>query len=203
MARFLIIPLTLVALFTAARANAQADPNQHEATKVVVSYLRYSMAQEFEKSAALLDEVSLQSLQARFIERVKMAPTIDDEMAMVRRLDKTSLREVEAMEPTEFYIAYHNGLQARYEVDQELLDQIVSTTSVKVMSVSEEVFDDSELAHVLVRTRHDNRDKEVTALDLISLKKYDGVWRVHLHSMEPQVRDREMPEGLADDASAE
>ncbi|MEM0898281.1 MAG: hypothetical protein AAGJ79_15540 [Verrucomicrobiota bacterium] len=189
MARFLLIPL-LFQLLSFNSAFAQADPNQHEATKVVVSYLRFSMAQEFGKSAALLDETSLNALHLRFIERVKMAPTIDDEMSMVRRLDKTSLREVEAMDPTDFYVAYHKGLQQRFDVDQELLDQIVATTSVKVMSVAEEVFADFELAHVLVRTRHDNRDKEVSSLDLITLKKYDGIWKVHLNAMEPQVRDK-------------
>ena len=173
-----------------ALAPAQEDINQHPATKVVLSYLRYSMGQQWEKSGKLIETDSLETLKRRYIQRIKMAPTIDDEMAMVRRLDQNSLSDVEKMEPFAFYVAYHKGLQERFEVTEELLDQIINTMGVRVMALAEEDFDGIDYAHVLVRTRHENRDKEVSSLDLVSLIKVGDDWKVTLNALDPSVKDK-------------
>ena len=68
---------------------------------------------------------------------------------------------------------------------------------MKILSLVEETNDGEELAHVLVRTKHDNGpDKTILSLELISMIKLDGKWKVTMDAMTPTILDRKaLPEG--------
>lgn len=181
-----LIALQAAALPLPAQANAKIEA--HPATQVVLSYLRYAMAQEWTKSVALLEPESVTDLRVRYIERIKQASTIDEEIAMVRKLDRNSFSEVEKMTDTDFYIAYHKGVQDRFDVTPEILEQIRKSMGVKLLSLAEETVEGQDYAHILVRTKHENRDREVSSLDMISLIKLDGKWKVTLLAQRPLVK---------------
>ena len=147
------------------------------------------MGQDWEKAAALIETASLESLKARYILRIKASATIDEEIAHVRRLDCVNLKEVETLTATEFYVRYHKGVQKRFKVDQEKLDEILATLGVKLLSLAEEKVDGNQLCHILVRTRHSNGDKQISALDLVSLIKLGTDWKVTLNAQEPIIKE--------------
>lgn len=170
----------------AAQGNAEIEA--HPATQVVLSYLRYAMAQDWTKSVALLQPESVTDLRVRYVARIKQAATLDEEIAMVRKLDRNSLGEVEKMSDVDFYIAYHKGVQDRFDVTPEVLEQIRKTMGVKLLSLATETVEEKDYAHILVRTKHQNRDREVSSLDMISLLKLDGKWKVTLLAQMPIVK---------------
>ncbi len=181
---------TSVAQLAIETAPAQSTKtiNEHPATQVTFSYLRSAMGRDWKKAAGLIEPLSLKSLKERYVMRIKASATLDEEIAHVRRLDCANLKEVEALAATEFYIRYHKGVQKRFNVDQAKLDQILASLGVKLLSLAEEKVDSNEYCHILVRTRHSNGDKQISALDLVSLLKVDGKWRVTLNAQEPVIK---------------
>ena len=167
------------------------DLESHPAYQVVRSYLTYAMGQDWPKSAALIDEVSLQGFRDRYLGTISKARTFQEELDMVRALDCNNLEEVKALDPNDFYIRYHKGVQERYKVTKEKLDLIIKSKKVKLLSLVEEDHDGKKLCHILVRTKHDNGDKTIYSLELISLVKLAGKWMVTLEAMKPTIAERE------------
>ncbi|CAN5125799.1 hypothetical protein BH23VER1_BH23VER1_05550 [soil metagenome] len=168
-----------------------AELRKHPAAQVVVRYLANALGHDWQASTALIEPRSLAGVQRAFVERVKLSPTIDDEMNMIARVGKTNLDQIEEMTPSEFYLAYHSNLQTRLGIDRERNAMIAESLGLTVLSVGEEPA--SNLAHVLVRTVHRDGDKLVRNLELISLVKTKGAdgkqerWLVSLDQQQPQV----------------
>jgi hypothetical protein len=183
--------LMLTGLTVQAQEKAQNTKgiNQHPATLVTFDYLRNAMGQDWRKASALMEPASLKILKARYIIRIKAAATLDDEIALVRRLDCSNLSEVEKLEPSDFYVRFHEGIQNRFNIDQEKLKKILDSLGVKVLSLAEETVSSKEYCHILVRTRHSNGDKQISALDLVSLLKVDGKWKVTTTAEEPVIKN--------------
>ena len=113
--------------------------------------------------------------------------------ARVRKVDCANLREVEKLEPVDFYVRYHKGVQQRFKVDQEILDKILASLAVKLLSLAQDTVGGKEYCHILVRTRHSNGDKQISALDLVSLIKIKDTWKVTLNAQQPVVKKVESP----------
>ncbi len=171
---------------TAPRVLAQqaADPEAHPAAKVVHDYLGMILARQWKGSSDIVDESSMKGLQDDYIARISRAPTMDDEESMVRRVGKGSLDEVRAMKPREFYTAYHEGLQERYKVDENILEIIRKSLTIKLLSVAEE---GPKTVHILVRTKHSNGKVIIENLELVSLVKIGDKWKVALNEQSPKV----------------
>jgi hypothetical protein len=187
--------LTAILLCSAGLSSqAQEQPqstkalNQHPATLVTFDYLRNAMGQDWRKAGTLMESASLETLKTRYIDRIKASATLDDEIFLVRRLDCSNLSEVKKLDPLEFYVRYHEGIQKRFNIDQEKLKKILDSLGVKVLSLAEETVSSKEYCHVLVRTRHSNGDKQISALDMVSLLKIDGKWKVTTTAEEPIVK---------------
>ena len=188
------IPIAILLYITGLTTQAQEEAqntkaiNQHPATLVTFDYLRNAMGQDWRKAGALMEPASLETLKERYIVRIKASATLDDEIALVRRLDCSNLSEVQKLDTQEFYVRYHEGIQKRFNIDQEKLKKILDSLGVKVLSLAEETVNSKEYCHILVRTRHSNGDKQISALDLVSLLKVDGKWKVTTTAQEPVVK---------------
>ena len=193
------IPIAILLFITSLTAQAQEEAqntkaiNQHPATLVTFDYLRNAMGQDWRKAGALMEPASLETLKERYIVRIKASATLDDEIALVRRLDCSNLSEVQKLDTQEFYVRYHEGIQKRFNIDQEKLKKILDSLGVKVLSLAEETVNSKEYCHILVRTRHSNGDKQISALDLVSLLKVDGKWKVTTTAQEPVVKSLKAP----------
>ena len=193
------IPIAILLFITSLTAQAQEEAqntkaiNQHPATLVTFDYLRNAMGQDWRKAGALMEPASLETLKERYIVRIKASATLDDEIALVRRLDCSNLGEVQKLDTQEFYVRYHEGIQKRFNIDQEKLKKILDSLGVKVLSLAEETVNSKEYCHILVRTRHSNGDKQISALDLVSLLKVDGKWKVTTTAQEPVVKSLKAP----------
>ena len=193
------IPIAILLYITGLTTQAQEEAqntkaiNQHPATLVTFDYLRNAMGQDWRKAGALMEPASLETLKERYIVRIKASATLDDEIALVRRLDCSNLSEVQKLDTQEFYVRYHEGIQKRFNIDQEKLKKILDSLGVKVLSLAEETVNSKEYCHILVRTRHSNGDKQISALDLVSLLKVDGKWKVTTTAQEPVVKSLKEP----------
>ena len=174
-------------------ADKNENINSHPATKVTFQYLKNAMGQDWDAAAELIEPLSLENLKARYIMKIKASATFDEEIARVRKVDCSNLREVESLKPVDFYVRYHKGVQQRFKVDQSILDKILASLAVKLLSLAEDNVDKKEYCHILVRTRHSNGDKQISALDLVSLVKIKGNWKVTLNAQQPVVKKVESP----------
>lgn len=179
------VPVSAQAPAAAAPAAAPVAGESHPATAVVREYLNFVLQREWGKSADLVEAKSLESLQKDYMERIKRAQTMDEEEMMFRRVGKSTMEDLVAMAPKEFYVAYHKGLQERMQIDEAALERVKKSLQLKVLSVAEE--GDSRV-HVLVRTKHANDKIQVENLELISLLKTSaGKWLVGLNEQMPKV----------------
>ena len=176
----------LFLLITGLQVSAQDDPKvlAHPATKVVRDYLQLVLQREWNKSAALVEPRSLDQLHKDFLNRLKKAPTMDDEAEMISRVGKKTLAEVESMSPLLFYIAYHQGIQERWKVSPEVIKKVRDSLKVRFLCIGEE---DAEHVHILVRTKHSNEKALIENLELLSLIKVSGNWKVALNEQAPRI----------------
>ena len=184
--RFLVLTLFTAATLSAGvpRAAAQAaDPEQHPAAKVVRDYLGMIITRQWKKSVDIVDDNSMKVLHGDYVDRLAHAPTMDEEEGMVRRVGKSTIEEVKQMKPREFYTAFHEGLQERYKVEEDKLEIIRKTITMKVLSVAEET---PSLAHVLVRAKYSTGERLVERLELVSLVKPRDKWLVALNEQAPK-----------------
>jgi len=188
--RFLVLAF-LTAVFTAGlpRAAAQTtqatDPAEHPAAKVVEEYLAMIITRQWKKSADIVDEKSMEVLHQDYVARTEKARTMDEEESMVRRVGKSTIKEVAAMKPREFYAAFHEGLQVSYKVEDAKLDLIRKTITMKVLSVAQET---ERLAHVLVRAKYSTGEADIERLELVSLLKNGEKWQVALNEQAPKAK---------------
>ena len=189
----IILITTFLLSVTCIYADKNEAINAHPATKVTFQYLKNAMGQDWDGAAELIEPLSLENLKARYIMKIKASSTFDEEIARVRKVDCSNLREVESLKPVDFYVRYHKGVQQRFKVDQTILDKILTSLEVKLLSLAEDNVDKKEYCHILVRTRHSNGDKQISALDLVSLVKIKGVWKVTLNAQQPVVKKVESP----------
>ena len=185
--------ITLLLSVTSVLADKNQEISKHPATQLTFSYLRNARGQDWEKAAQLIEPLSLENLKARYILKIKASSTFDEEIARVRRVDCANIREVEKLDAVDFYVRYHKGVQQRFKVDQEILDKILASLGVKLLSLAEDTVGGKDYCHILVRTRHSNGDKQISALDLVSLVKIKDTWKVTLNAQQPVVKKVESP----------
>lgn len=167
-----------------APAQDDAKTSAHPASKVVKDYLQLVLQREWSKSAGLVEPNSLKQLHSDFLRRLKTAPTMDDEEEMTRRVGKETSLEVENMAPIAFYVAYHEGIQERWKVTPEIIKKVRDSLKVRLLSIGE---DDADHVHILVRTTHSNDKAIIENLELISLIKSNGDWKVALNEQAPRI----------------
>ena len=167
-------------------SRAEDDPKvtAHPAAKVVREYLQLVLQRDWNKSAALVEPLSLKQLHADFLIRLKKAPTMDDEQLMTKRVGKETYTEVENMAPISFYTAYHEGLQERWKVSPEVIKKVRDSLTIRLLSLGEE---DPSHVHILVRTKHSTDKALIENLELLSLVKIDGAWKIALNEQAPKV----------------
>jgi len=180
----LFLALAASLLVTSSPAKDNKDLNDHPATKTVIKYLNRALARDWDAITSLIEPASLTGVHKSFVNRIKNAPTIDDEYSMVRALGKTKLKEVEAMKSGDFYAAYHRSLQKRYQLTGDKIKAISESIKLNILSVATE---GDNLAHVLVRTQHEDGKHQIQNLELLSLVKHGDQWLVSLEQHRPVV----------------
>jgi hypothetical protein len=157
---------------------------KHPAAQVVISFLRHSVNRDYAKAADLILPASLMTLQKDYLARVKSPRVgLDEVTAMCRAVGVEDERGIQAMSPTEFYVAYNQGLQRRYNVTDEVNQRIAESLELNMLSVAEE---GPTLVHFLVRTQHRTMANEVRHLEIVSLVRVGTDWLVSLGEKEPK-----------------
>jgi len=185
--RILLSALLGVAALTTAvpSALAQTPATDHPAVKVVNDYLGMILTRQWKKSADIVDDASMKVLKDDYVGRTKLARTIDDEEAMVKRVGKSTLEEVEKMSPREWYAAYNDGLRQKYQVEDDKLAEIRRTIKLKTMSIAED--EGGKVVHILVKATYSTGEAAIERLDLTTLRNNAGKWQVVLDGQSPKI----------------
>jgi hypothetical protein len=166
-------------------AAAEAAANDHPAALIVVNYLRARLNRQFAKAATFLEPDSLREMHADYVRRLNSPNLPFDRMQeMCRAVGQSSEEEIARLTPTAFYVAYEEHLQRRHQISTEMNQRIAETLEVKLLSVAPERPD---LAHLLVRVKHDTLDARVQKLELISLRRHGEAWLVSLGAQMTEV----------------
>jgi hypothetical protein len=173
-----LIMMWLVATGPGQAQTARDLAERHPAAQTVVQYLRLLLMRDFEKAAALVHSESIEGMKADYLRRVK-TPTLplDEVLAMCRSLGVDDETGIERMTPKEFYVAYNEGMQKRYNVTEEVNKRIADSLDLNLLAAADERPD---LVHFLVRTKHKTMRNFVQNLEVISLVKRNGQWLVSL-----------------------
>lgn len=185
---FLVFTAALISVMAAgpaARAqNSRELAERHPAGQVVVQFLRHSVNRDYAKAASLIAPASLEKLKRDYVAKVKSPKVgLDQATALSRAVGVEDERAIEAMSPVEFYTAYNQGMQRRYNVTDEINRRIADSLELNMLSVAEE---GTDLVHFLVRTLHRTPANEVSHLEIISLVRLDNRWFVSLDEQEPK-----------------
>ena len=176
--------LTAFVLPLPAQDKSSADLEKHPAVQVVKDYLKFMLAQDWERSSALVEDESMKSLRDDYLARIKRSATLDEEKEIVEKFKLQRLEDMEKMAPRDFYVTYHRVLKDRHSVPEEVIQKVRDTMQLRVLSVGEE---NENLTHVLVRTKHANDKALIENLELISLVKQNGKWMVGLNEQVPKI----------------
>ena len=183
--RILVSALLGAAALSTAVPSAMAQVTDHPAVKVVNEYLGMILTRQWKKSADIVDDSSMKVLKDDYVGRMKLARTIDDEEAMLKRVGKTKLEEVEKMSPREWYAAYNDGLRQKYEVSEEKLAEIRKSIKLKTLSVAED--EGGKVVHILVKASYSTGENAIERLDLTTLRNNAGKWQVVLDGQAPKI----------------
>ena len=103
---------------------------------------------------------------------------------MFRRVGTSTMEDLVALTPRDFYTAYHKGLQDRMQIDEAALERVKKSLQLNILSIAEE---DPTHVHILVRTKHANDKVRIENLELISLIKTGNRWLVGLNEQMPKI----------------
>jgi hypothetical protein len=183
---FRFVPAVAAIVMTVPVSAQEAAPASaaHPAAAVVRDYLNFVLQREWSKSADLVEPKSLESLQKDYMERIKRAQTMDEEEMMFRRVGTSTMEDLVALTPRDFYTAYHKGLQDRMQIDEAALERVKKSLQLNILSIAEE---DPTHVHILVRTKHANDKVRIENLELISLIKTGNRWLVGLNEQMPKI----------------
>jgi hypothetical protein len=169
-----------------AQNRQERDPVAAAIAETAQDYMRAMAGQKFDDAVNLVEKASLESMQTDQIEFLKAAPTMKHEEAALARLGIADISVLEKMTPEEVFILRSKAQFAEKDDNEELVEQISSTLKFQVLAVVKET---AQLAHVLLRSSHERRDKRVAALDLVSLVLEGKTWKISLNAQEPQISD--------------
>ncbi len=178
------LPLFAALLLPLSAQEKASDIENHPAVAVVKEYLKFMLAQDWDRSAALVEEDSMKTLRDDYLKRVKRTATLDEEKDVVTKFKLAKLEDMEKMSPRDFYTTYHKVLKERHNVPDEVLKKVRDSMQMKIISLGLET---ENLAHVLVRTKHENDRASIENLELISLVKVAGKWQVGLNEQVPKI----------------
>lgn len=183
----IVLFATVVLAATAPTGAAQTSrelAEKHPAAQVVVKFLRLSVNRDYAKAAELIKPASLERLQKDYLAKVKSPRVgLDEVTAMCRAVGAADERGIEAMTPIQFYAAYNQGMQRRYNVTDEVNRRIADSLELNILSIAEE---EPTLVHFLVRTNHETMANKVRNLEVISLVRGETQWLVALGEQEPK-----------------
>jgi hypothetical protein len=185
--------LSLTPLTWSPAQEASAEIENHATVKVVKAYLGYMLEQNWSGSSQLVEPKSLEDLRNDYVKRVKSTATLDEEKMVVEKFGVTKLEDIEKLSGAQFYVTYHKLLKERSPADPEVVKKVRESMKLRILSLA---LENEKLAHVLVRTKHNNSKVVIESVEVISLVKVGDKWMVGLNEQSPKVTPYK-PEGEA------
>ena len=141
-------------------------PPTHPTAALVKKYFEYVVDQDWKSAAMMILPESIERKRRDTLERLKRAPTMSDETAVLEQLGVKDIRDIEKMTVVDFFVAdrkyFHNPASAT----PEIIKQKRASLKVDVLGVVGEAND--TIAHLVVRTSQEVVDQRIIELVFIS-----------------------------------
>lgn len=170
----LLLLLSLSGAFaqTAKPAPAPA-PAAPSAESVVQSYLETLKSGDFQKSAELMHPEALEKFRSLLIPLVEAAADAKAEESLLPLFKGVSdVAALKKLSPAGFFAAFFNGIA---EVNPMIKDALASGNMTVLGSVPE-----GDVLHVVCRTSVKVEELSIAKMEVMSLKRHEGNWRVLL-----------------------
>ena len=201
--RFAVLSL-LAATTLALNSRAENIPLDHPAVEIVKKYLAAVVDQDWKAAAEMLLPTSLDRKQKETISIIKMAPTMTDEAQMLERLGAKDVRELEKMNPQDFYVADRAAVHRKMNISPEVKKRKKDTLKIDVIGLAGE--DQNRVLHAVVRTSQESLETKIEELFLISVvqdKNDAKKWVVVPDMMRPLTTSLKTGEETKEEAPAE
>lgn len=183
--RPLLCALLAIGFAGAPRLSAQtADLESHPAVKAVNDYLGMIFTRQWDRGVDVVDQESVRRYFNDYVKRVASARTLDEEETLLHRVGKEKLEDLRKMAPADWYAAYNSGLSKEHKLGEERQAEVRRTLKMKTIGV---VPDGESLVHVLTRANFSNGEVNIEHMEMTTLRKNEGKWRVVIDGREPKV----------------
>jgi hypothetical protein len=169
-ALFLLLSLSGAA---AQPAKPAAPPAAPSAESVVQIYLEALKAGDFQKSAELMHPEALEKFRSLLIPLAEASAGEEGEDNLLSLFKGVSdVAALKKLSPAAFFTAFFNGLT---EMSPGLKDALASGNMTVIGSVPE-----GDTLHVVCRTSVKVEELSIAKMEVMSLKRHEGNWRVLL-----------------------
>jgi hypothetical protein len=162
LARLAVLVLALLPSF----ASASNLPPTHPTAALVKKYFEYVVDQDWRSAAEMILPESIERKRRDTLERLKRAPTMSDEAAVLEQLGVKDIREIENMSAVDFFVADRKYFHNPASTTPEIIKQKKASLKVDVLGVVGEAND--TIAHLVVRTSQEVVDQRIIELVFIS-----------------------------------
>ncbi len=163
-------PLARLACFALAvlptMATASNLPPTHPTAALVKKYFECVVDQDWKAAAQMILPESIERKRRDTLERLKRAPTMSDETAVLEQLGVKDIRDIEKMSAVDFFVADRKYFHNPASTTPELIKQKKASLKVDVLGVVGEAED--SIAHLVVRTSQEVVDQRIIELVFIS-----------------------------------
>ena len=180
---FILQPL-LVLLFLASATGAWAQGKLHPSFKVAEKYLTVVHLHQWEAAADLMEKRSLATHKKYQRDILLNAPTISDELKMLRALNLNKISDLDEVSPREVYIRRGKARTKRLPDLKTHLSEMKKTLAMKTLGT---VPENDDTVHVVIRMSFATRGKAVSDIIMVTLVAEGTAWRVSLDAQEPKI----------------
>jgi hypothetical protein len=132
----------------------------------VKAYFEHVVEQDWKGAALMIAPDSIERKRRDTLERLKRAPTMSDEAAVLKQFGVKNVRDIETMSAVDFFVADRKYFHNPASTTPEIIKQKKDSLKVDVLGVVGEAED--TIAHLVVRTSQEVVDQRIIELVFIS-----------------------------------
>lgn len=169
--------MSLLSAFAALSLAQDRKPERDsDAEKAVAKGMEAARKEEWKSYAELVHPQSLDDYKKMWLPALTAAAKAGSEQKaeLLTMFDKTDLQSITAMEPTEFFISSMKGMASQFRKEK-----VPSPFDAEVTIIGT-VHERDDQAHAVVRTKRKFEGSELTQMEVITLKRSGGEWKIML-----------------------
>jgi hypothetical protein len=180
-----LVSLLLVTFNPLAQAQLSGDAAaKHPAAKLIDSYLRALVANDWATAAKLTDAETLNERLDSFKKTLEGAPTMSDEAALLKRVGVADLAEAQKLTPEKFFVLERTAVHDSLKIDPEIIKKKTESLKYSILTLVE----DEGLVYALVKAHQETGTESIDEILYMTIRKdADGNYKFAPSLQRPKV----------------